>query len=72
MLHTWFRGKRLAGSGEGFEGVFFTKDGVAAILAMLPTYREQTLVTPTGARSKIFNEIILKDNHLLTLHEKCI
>ena len=26
----------------------------------------------TGTRSKIFNEIVFKDNHLLTLHEKCI
>ena len=26
----------------------------------------------TGTRSKIFNEIVLKDNHFLTLHEKCI
>ena len=26
----------------------------------------------TGTRSKIFNEIVLKDKHLLTLHEKCI
>ena len=26
----------------------------------------------TGTRSKIFNEIVIKDNHLLTLHEKCI
>ena len=26
----------------------------------------------TGTRSKIFNEIVFKDNHLLALHEKCI
>ena len=26
----------------------------------------------TGTRSKIFNEIVFKDNHLLMLHEKCI
>ena len=29
-------------------------------------------VNRTGTRSKIFNEIVLKDNHFLTLHEKCI
>ena len=28
-------------------------------------------VDVTGTRSKIFNETVLKDNHLLTLHEKC-
>ena len=26
----------------------------------------------TGTRSKIFNEIVLKNNRLLTLHENCI
>ena len=26
----------------------------------------------TGTRSKIFNEIVFKDSHLFTLHEKCI
>ena len=26
----------------------------------------------TGTRSKIFNEIVFEDNHLLRLHEKCI
>ena len=26
----------------------------------------------TGTRSKIFNEIVLKDNHFLTLHKECI
>ena len=26
----------------------------------------------TGTRSKIFNEVVLNDNRLLTLHEQCI
>ena len=29
-------------------------------------------VFTTGTRSKIFNEIVFKDNYLLRLHEKCI
>ena len=32
----------------------------------------EKLAVLTGTRSKIFNEIVLKDNHFLTLHEKCI
>ena len=35
-------------------------------------YKNLGYVRLTGTRSKIFNEIVLEDNHFLTLHEKCI
>ena len=49
MLHTKFRGNRHAGQvpeKKIFEG-FSPHMGVAAILVMLPSCREQTFVPPT-------------------------
>ena len=39
---------------------------------MLKSKNKKNYVYLTGTPSKIFNEIVFKDNHLLTLHGKCI